>query len=131
MRHAHDGSNAPVSNSQLLLAYVADLELEVDRLRTQSRFVQHEARGTLKQIQLLCRDAAPAGAPVPALDEIDRATRQFGAVLNDLQEVPGYHPAHDQVIGIMVRSLAEQVFRWQLRLRGSPPVALRLALETE
>ncbi|HZU35646.1 MAG TPA: hypothetical protein VFA18_07055 [Gemmataceae bacterium] len=33
-----------------MLAYVADLELEVDRLRKQSQFVQHEMRAMLKQV---------------------------------------------------------------------------------
>src|SRR5262245_37910438 len=48
-RMLHPAKPAPptVSNVQLLLAYVADLELEVDRLRKQGQFIQHEARGTL------------------------------------------------------------------------------------
>jgi signal transduction histidine kinase len=48
-----------------------------------------------------------------------------------LQELPGYHPAHDQVIAIAVRPLTEQVFRWQQRLAGAPEVGLRLELESE
>src|SRR6188474_3455120 len=44
---------------------------------------------------------------------------------------PGYHPAHDQVIAIAVRPLAEQVFRWQQRLEGAPKVALQLDLGSE
>ena len=31
----------PSSNNQLLLVYVADLELEIDRLRKQSQFVRN------------------------------------------------------------------------------------------
>jgi len=38
------------ANVHHLLAYVADLELEVDRLRKQSQFVQHEMRAMLKQV---------------------------------------------------------------------------------
>jgi signal transduction histidine kinase len=115
----------------LLLAYVADLELEVDRLRKQGHFLRHEARETLKRIGLLCADAAPAGGAPPPLDEIDRAAGHLAAVLRDSQEPPGYHPAYDQVVAIAVRPLVEQVFRWQQRLLGAPEVVLRLELETE
>lgn len=43
MEHMADPS-AP--NIHRLLAYVADLELEVDRLRKQGQFVQHEVGET-------------------------------------------------------------------------------------
>jgi signal transduction histidine kinase len=43
-------------------------------------------------------------------------------VVRDLHDSPGYYPAHDQVVAIAVRPLAEQVFRWQQRLTGSPEV---------
>ena len=109
-----------VSSIQLLLAYVADLELEVDRLRKQGQLFHHEARDTLKRIHLLCTDATSSGSSKPVLEEIDQAARQLAAVLRDLQEPPGYHPAHDQVIAIAVRPLVEQVFRWQQRLVGAP-----------
>ena len=39
--------------------------------------------------------------------------------MKDLHDLPGYHPAHDQVVAIAVRPLAEQVFRWQQRLTES------------
>jgi signal transduction histidine kinase len=130
MRHSSKGSPPPVSSINLLLAYVADLELEVDRLRKQGQFVQHEARETLKRIQIICRDA-PAAKEPPPLAEIDQAVRQLAAVLRDLQEPPGYHPAHDQVVAIAVRPLVEQVFRWQQRLVDAPEVELRLELESE
>ena len=48
MQHSLPESNPRTSNIQLLLAYVADLELEVDRLRKQGQFVQHEVLGALK-----------------------------------------------------------------------------------
>jgi signal transduction histidine kinase len=117
-----------VSNVQLMLAYVTDLELEVDRLRTQSRFIQHEVRATLKGIQRLCKDAAAGTGP---LTEIDQAAKKLRAVLRDLHETPGYHPAHDQVIAIAVRPLVEQVFRWQQRLSGAPDAVLRLDLKSQ
>jgi signal transduction histidine kinase len=127
MRLSLKGSPPSASSINLLLAYVADLELEVDRLRKQSQFVQHEARETLKRIQILCRDASGE----KALPEIDQAIRQLAGVLRDSQEPPGYHPAHDQVIAIAVRPLVEQVFRWQQRLQDAPQVELRLELESE
>jgi signal transduction histidine kinase len=119
-----------MSDRHLLLGYVADLELEVDRLRKQGQYVQHETRETLKRIHLLCTEAAGAAKTSP-LAEIDQAARQLAAVLRDLQEPPGYHPAHDQVVAIAVRPLAEQVFRWQQRLLAAPEVVLRLELESE
>ncbi len=130
MRHAPTASTPITSNIHLLLAYVADLELEVDRLRKQSQFVQHEVGGALKRVHLLCADAAEAKGPSP-LAEIDQAARELAEVLRDLQEPPGYHPAHDQVIAIAVRPLVEQVFRWQQRMESAAQVALRLELESE
>jgi signal transduction histidine kinase len=129
MRHSPNES-AATSNIHLLLAYVADLELEVDRLRKQGQFVQHEVRGTLKRIRLLCADSARPGDGSP-LAEIAQAAKQVAEVLRDLQETPGYHPAHDQVTAIAVRPLAEQVFRWQQRLVGAPQVVFRLELESD
>jgi signal transduction histidine kinase len=119
-----------VSNIHLLLAYVADLELEVDRLRKAAQLVQHETREALRRVHLLCLDGLEARS-TPALAEIDQAARQLAEVLLDLQEPPGYHPAHDQVIAIAVRPLVEQVFRWQRRLVGAPDATLRLELESE
>src|SRR2546421_6333602 len=101
MRHFPTESTPSTSNIHLL-AYLADLELEVDRLRKQGQFVQHEVRGTLKRIQLLCADATPARGAPPPLAEIDRAVKQLAALLRDVHEPPGYHPAHDQVVAIAV-----------------------------
>jgi signal transduction histidine kinase len=131
MRPALNEAIPTTSNIQLLLAYVADLELEVDRLRKQGQFIHHEARTTLKRIRLLCTDSAGAEQTQSPLPEIKQAVTQLAAVLHDLQETPGYHPAHDQVIAIAVRPLIEQVFRWQQRLLAAPDVGLRLELESE
>lgn len=120
-----------VSNIHLLLAYVADLELEVDRLRKQGQLVQHEARETLKRIRLLCSDTAQPQNGLPPLAEIEQAAKHLGAVLRDLHEPPGYHPAHDQVMTIAVRPLIEQVFRWQQRLVGAPEAVLHMELKSE
>src|SRR5438067_1639486 len=119
------------TNNQMLLAYMADLELEVDRLRKQGRFIQHEARATLKRIRRLCANAAAGGNTLPPLPDINRIVQQLETVLRDVQEPPGYHPAHDQVVAIAVRPLAEQVFRWQQRLEGAQGVALGLDLGSE
>jgi signal transduction histidine kinase len=124
-------ANPHAPNKHLLLAYVADLELEVDRLRKQAQFVQQAVRGTLKRIQQLSTEGTPARDAAPALAEVGQTARQLAAVLRDVQEPPGYHPAHDQVIAIAVRPLAEQVFRWQQRLEGATQVALRLDLGSE
>jgi signal transduction histidine kinase len=115
----------------LLLGYVADLELEVDRLRKQGQYVLHEVRATLKRIRAHGADAARADGVPSALDEIGQAATELAAVLRDVHEPTGYHPAHDQVVAIAVRPLAEQVFRWQQRLAAAPEVALRLELEAE
>ncbi|OAI47134.1 hypothetical protein AYO44_10180 [Planctomycetaceae bacterium SCGC AG-212-F19] len=120
-----------VPNGHLLLPYVADLELEVDRLRKQSQFLHQEMRETLKRIQLLCMEATQGGHTIPPLTGINYAAREMAAILRDLQEPPGYHPAHDQVIAIAVRPLVEQVFRWQQRLARVPLGTLRLELESE
>src|SRR5262249_8532244 len=119
------------SNLRVLLAYVADLELEVDRLRKQGQFVQHHVRESLKQIQRLSGEQSRDGDAPRALGEVAQATRQLAAVLRDLQEPAGYHPAHDQVTAIAVRPLAEQVFRWPQRLQGAADTVLRLELESE
>src|SRR5205807_1988557 len=123
MRPPPTESTPITSSAHLLLAYVADLELEVDRLRKQGQLVRHEVRGTLKRVQVLCGDAAGA-KDRPPLAEILQAARQLAEVLRDLDEPPGYHPAHDQVIAIAVRPLIEQVFRWQQRLEQAAKVTL-------
>jgi signal transduction histidine kinase len=125
-----NGRAQTVPNTHLLLAYVAELELEVDRLRRQNRFVRHETWKSLKRIQQHCADAA-AGQVPPPLGEVASAADELAALLRDLHEPPGYHPAHDQVIAIALRPLAEQVFRWQQRLEGAPTATLRLELESE
>jgi signal transduction histidine kinase len=51
--------------------------------------------------------------------------------MKDLDDPPGYHPAHDQVIAIAVRPLIEQVFRWQQRLSGASRAILHMELSTD
>jgi signal transduction histidine kinase len=128
--HAGDAAGGTI-NMHALLAYVADLELEVDHLRKQSQLVQQETRDALKRILRSCAGTGEAGDAAAALSQVGAAARELAAVLSDLQEPAGYHPAHDQVVAIAVRPLAEQVFRRQQRLAGPPRVALRLELEAE
>src|SRR5262249_267784 len=79
-----DARRESASSMDLLLAYVADLELEVDRLRKQGQLVRHEVRDTLKRIQLLC--AEPPAEDDSRLTEIHQAARQLAEILRDLQE---------------------------------------------
>jgi signal transduction histidine kinase len=115
---------------QRLLPYVAALELEVDRLRRHNRLMHQEARAALAQVRRLCSGSDGAAGQEP-LAGIGRAVDGLAELLRDLQEPPGYHPAHDQVVAIAVRPLAEQVFRWQQRLQGAPEAVLRMELESE
>jgi signal transduction histidine kinase len=124
MQSVTSGSTSEQTDAHILLAYVADLELEVDRLRKQGQFLRHEVRDGLRRIERLS-----AGPAAPA--ELAAAARDLDAVLRDLDDTPGYHPAHDQVVAVAVRPLVEQVFRWQRRLTGNREVTLRLELEVE
>jgi signal transduction histidine kinase len=118
----------PSSNDDLMLAYVADLELEVDRLRKQTQVIQNEARQTIVKIRELTTDVSPTAE---VLGEIARANQGFADILHDLHEHPGYHPAHDQVVAIAVRPLVEQVFRSHQRLSGAANAVLHLELQAE
>jgi signal transduction histidine kinase len=119
-------------STHLLYSYVADLELEVDRLRKQGQFVHHESLEGLRRIQLLCKAAATeTGNTLSPLAEIDQVAKETATLLHDFHDLPGYHPAHDQVIAIALRPMVEQVFRWQQRLVAARQVVLRLELECE
>jgi signal transduction histidine kinase len=118
-------------NPRSLLAYVADLELEVDRLRRHHHLLRQEVKEAADAIQQHCAASTKRGNAATTLGDIARIASRVSEVLRDLQELPGYHPAHDQVLAIAVRPLAEQVFRSQQRLEGAPEVALRQELETE
>jgi signal transduction histidine kinase len=122
---------APASPLQALMAYTADLELEVDRLRRRDQFVQQEAGKFLQRIRSACQEFSPPAFTANPLEGISEDCRQFRALLRDFSEPPGYHPAFDQVVDIAVRPLAEQVFRWQQRLSGVPSATLRFELESE
>ncbi len=118
------GSYPVLPDIHQLLAYVADLELEVDRLRKQGGFIRHEVRDGLRRIERLV--AGPSGPT-----EISSAIKDLASILEDLHEPPGYHPAHDQVVPIAIRPLAEQVYRAQRRLTGNSEVELKLELQED
>ena len=65
------------------------------------------------------------------LAAIATSCRQLGELLHDLNDLPEYHPALDQVVAVALRPLAEQVFRWQQRLSGATNTVLRLDFETD
>lgn len=131
MQDFPNNKTLPVSEIHILLPYVAELELEVDRLRRQGKFVWHRLRDMLRQVQRLSCEAPTDGSAAQRLAEVGRVTAALTAALEDIQDTPGYHPAHDQVIAIAVRPLVEQVFRWQQRLQDVPLAVLSLELESE
>jgi signal transduction histidine kinase len=117
------------AEGQRLAAYVADLELEVDRLRKQAQFVRQAVQDALREILAHADGAGTPNPPVVAA--MATAAADLSGLLQELREPPGYHPAHDQVVAIAVRPLVEQVFRWQQRLVGARDVQLRLSLEAD
>jgi signal transduction histidine kinase len=121
---------SPGTENNLLLPYVAELELEVDRLRKHGAFVEQAARDAIKQVRNLSTrgPVGPGESTAPAIRAI---MDELANVLRDLHEQPGYHPAHDQVTAIAVRPLIEQIFRWQQRLTGATQAELRLTLQVE
>jgi signal transduction histidine kinase len=129
--HVSQDRFSPSSNQHLLLAYIADLELEVDRLRKHAQFLQQESGETVQRIQQACRDATPPNGSSLPFAEVKEATQHFAEVLQDTYEPPGYHPAHDQVVAIAIRPLIEQVFRWQQRLLAAPKAMLHMELACE
>jgi len=119
------------SNHHLLMAYIADLELEVDRLHKHGQFIQQQVRESLKRIQTLSIDPTASNGTSRSLAEIGETVKELASVLRDLQELPSYHPAHDQVTAMALRPLLQQVFRWQQRLESARNVSLHLELESE
>lgn len=131
MRQTTDGAAREQPTLQRLLAYVADLELEIDRLRHQSHLIRQEVKLALKRLTAPGEAPGADGSGGATAGPVREAVGQLTEVLRDLQELPGYHPAHDQVIDIAVRPLAEQVFRWQQRLQAVPAAKLEMELECE
>jgi signal transduction histidine kinase len=121
-------NGAPTTEINLLVPYVSDLEVEVDRLRGQAAFVEQSVRDAVRAVRALCNDEHPTKPAVPAIKAI---VDELALVLRDVRERPGYHPGKDQVVAVAVRPLAEQVFRWQQRVHGAPDAVLRQTIEAE
>ena len=113
-----------------VLAYVAELELEVDRLRKHSELLYHDAAGATRRIMQLS-GAADAAQSQAALTEIERISTAHLESLRELRVLPGYHPSHDQVVDIAFRPLAERIFRWRQRVAQLPSAVLHLELQRE
>jgi signal transduction histidine kinase len=116
------------STNHLVLTYVADLELEVDRLRKQGQFMRHAVADEVSTIR---ESLANDSASHPSAPDVSQAADRLAAVLHDLHDPPGYHPAHDQVIAIPLRPVIEQVFRWQQRLLAASHAVLHIELGVE
>lgn len=114
-----------------MLTYIADLELEVDRLRKHGQFCQLETLGTLKRIRLLCGNAAGMVNGLPPLPEIEQSITELMRVVKDLQDPSDYHPAFDQVVDIALRPFIDKVFRCQQRIVGAAEVTLHLQLDQD
>lgn len=127
--HSTNSAVSSPPNRTVLLTYIANLELEVDRLRRQGQFVEQETTAGLKKIHALCHNNSDDGRTL--LEEIAKITKDSAGVLRDLHESPTYHPAHDQVMVVALRPLLESVFRRQQRLSGANNVELQLQLESE
>jgi signal transduction histidine kinase len=113
-----------------LLAYMSALEVEVDRLRRDNRMVHEAMQSALLRLRDQCA-AADGGAPGAVAAKVDAAVQEMIATLRELRDLPGYHPAFDQVVAVAVRPLIEQIFRRHQRLLGMPKVTLRLELHSE
>ncbi|MBL8796544.1 MAG: hypothetical protein JNM56_21770 [Planctomycetia bacterium] len=113
------------------LAYIADLELEVDRLRKHCQFIQQAVREELQQLHRICGTATTGTSADTPLAEVQGAVQRLTGVMRDLHEPGGYHPAHDQVVAMAIRPLVEQVFRWQQRLEDAAQATLELDLASE
>lgn len=124
-------SNLTDFSRRRLLVYVADLELEVDRLRRHNQLIYKEVWGALAHFKEHCATMATTDDPPSALTELGQEIQQLSATLRDLRDPPGYHPVYDQVTAVAVRPLVEQIFRWQQRFLQTPDVALRFEMESE
>jgi len=121
-----------VNELQAVMAYAAELELEVDRLRRKEQFLQHEARAFVHQAaQLGSHPTDSAAEDTRTVATLVESCHRFEELLRDLRDLPGYHPAFDQVIAIAVRPLVDNAFRYQQRLSNVPQAKLRMDLQSE
>lgn len=115
--------------SSHLLRYIGELEVEIDRLRRQSRLVREALASGLSRLEEKLDLARQAGAN----DQVNDATRALEHVfqaLHGIPEMPALFAADDHVIAVALRPLAEQLFRWHKRLTGAD-MTLELRLEID
>src|ERR1700743_742872 len=121
IKRKREGTNAmrisppdfnPGPSVHQLVAYVADLELEVDRLRKQDQYLRHEFGREIANVRSVLGDTSlQNGHAETGEDEMNA----LAVLVDDLDDSSKSHPAQDQVAAIALRPLIEQVFRWQLR----------------
>jgi signal transduction histidine kinase len=114
----------------LLLAYIVDLEAEVDRLRNRTILTEQTMRdavGRAREKGVNHRDSDVSGAG----DLSDEVFNEVVALLNRLDDMPDRPVVHDKVTPILLRPLIEQIFSWQKRVIRAPMVTLRLTLQVE
>ncbi len=126
---------------QSLSNYVADLELEVDRLRRRDQYWIVEAGERLNRIAQRSQPPARVASSDASGDAAGDATASLAAIatwcqelrelLDDLRDPPGFVPQLDCVAEIQLRPLVEQIFRWQQRLAGAKHAVLHLELDSE
>lgn len=119
LRNPHEPAHA-------LLAFVADVELELDVLRKQIQFTQQTITDTINEIRRLCTTSASVDGEPSVLAQIDDLASDLQKVLVDLHAAHQHSEAVDSVTVIELQPFVEQLFRWQQRLLNSPYTALRL-----
>ncbi len=129
MLQSQPGPESAAARLPRLLGYVAALEVEVDRLRRDNRLVHEAMQTALLRLRDQCAPADGDGAAAQA--RLGASVQEVIDSLRELRDLPGYHPAFDQVVAVAVRPLTEQIYRRHHRLLGQPGVALRLALASE
>jgi signal transduction histidine kinase len=114
-----------------LLAYIADLEKELDRLRNQCRLVHYQLRELLEQIQSLSNSNEDRAHDAVGDANLFGNCKRLAALLREIQEPRTYQPDLDLVTPIALKPLIEEVFRGQQRVWSAPHVVLRLDLKIE
>ncbi len=117
----------PKTDIHLLAAYIAELELEVDRLRKQDAYLRQTFADELNRAKNSVRDnTLPTSAQV-----LFQAVDGLSALIEDLNDPTGCQLDHDEVTAIPVRPLIEHIFRWQQRQSGAAHATLHLDLSAE
>lgn len=114
-----------------MMAYAAQLELEVDRLRRRDQFLTFEANCFCKEILAWRRAERGVDDSGNAKGSVSSVVQEYSQLLADIRKSPGYYAAFDPVIAVAVRPLAEGMFRWHQRITGALDTQLRMDLDEE